>query len=286
VPQWAKVTIAIGVIILVAIVLTWLMRRAIRRFTAGLVAVQGSSLFKVDQRAAQRTKSVSFALRSLATGVIWTVAVLAAFEAADINIGAFVTAASIIGGALAFGAQQIVRDLLAGIFLLAEDHYGVGDSVDLGVASGTVENISLRSTRLRDVEGKVWHIPNGVIQRAGNLSQEWAQAVLDIPITIRADAREAADTITRIARDVNLDPKFGPMILAEPEVVGLTDVFDDRYTIRLVVRTAPNDQIAVRREIRYRLLEAFQAGRLPLPQAGPSDVRVVNLPAVDQPARP
>jgi moderate conductance mechanosensitive channel len=281
-PQWVETLLRVAAVLVAAVLLTGLSRVAIRRFTGGLVTVQGYGPFRRDdERRAQRTRSVGGALRSAAAGVIWTVAVLVMLDTANINITAFVAVTTVVGGAIGFGAQQVVRDILAGLFVLSEDHYGVGDLVDLGHASGTVERVTLRSTRLRDVEGRVWHVPNGQIVRAGNFSQEWSQALLDVPLALDVDPDEAIATIRSIAASVQHDPDVGSKVLAEPEILGVTEVFDDRYVVRVVVRTRPNDKHVVQRAVRLALLKALQADELSLAKAGPASIRL--LPADEPP---
>ncbi len=128
-----------------------------------------------------------------------------------VNLAAIGIGVSIIGVALGFGSQTLVRDFLSGIFMLIEDQYGVGDVIDTGVATGTVEGVSLRTTRLRDTEGVVWHIPNGEIRRVGNKSQQWARVVLDIPVAYDADIARATDVIRRAAERGRVEsrPRLG-----------------------------------------------------------------------------
>src|SRR6185312_10526168 len=133
-------------------------------------------------RRALRAETIGAVLRSVISVLIWATAIIMILDEVGVNLAAIGVGASIIGVALGFGAQQVVRDFLAGTFMIIEDQYGVGDVIDTGVATGTVEGVSLRTTRLRDAEGVVWHIPNGTILRVGNKSQQWARALLDIPV--------------------------------------------------------------------------------------------------------
>jgi small conductance mechanosensitive channel len=189
-----------------------------------------------------------------------------------VNVAAFIAGASIIGAALAFGAQQVVRDLLAGFFMFSEDQYGVGDSVDLGLAEGVVEEVSLRVTRLRDADGKVWYVPHGQIARVANLSQEWAQAVVDVPVARDSDLAAAAAAITAAASELNDDPDVRSDLVGEPRVLGVQQVLDDRIVLRLVVRTRPGARLSVEREIRAHLIEAARHGgfEAPTPAVVPS----------------
>ena len=171
--------------------------------------------------------------------------------------------ASIAGVALSFGAQNLVRDFLAGIFVLLEDQYGVGDVIDAGPATGRVEAVSLRSTQLRDLHGTLWHVPNGQVSRVGNFSQGWAQAVLDVEVDEGADIAES-EAVIRQAADLSGDPTLGPRIQGEPQVWGVERISDGAVAIRLVVRTSPRARWRVERELRARVKAALQEHDVPL----------------------
>jgi small conductance mechanosensitive channel len=160
-----------------------------------------------------------------------------------------------------------VRDFLSGMFMLMEDQFGVGDVVDAGVATGTVEGVSLRTTRLRDIDGVVWHIPNGTIVRIGNKSQQWSRAVVDVPVTLEADAGVATDVIREVANGIWHDPEFASVILAEPSVLGVESLAPGRVVIRVVVRTQPQQQWRVERELRTRIKTALDGVGIALPSA-------------------
>jgi moderate conductance mechanosensitive channel len=185
-----------------------------------------------------------------------------------VNLGPLIAGAGVVGIALGFGAQTVVRDFLSGMFMLVEDQYGVGDIVDLGEATGTVEGVTLRTTRLRDVNGTVWHIPNGEIKRVGNKSQDWARALLDVSVAYGADIAHAKEVIKGVADEVWQDEQLGPSVLEEPEVWGIEDLGADGIAIRLVVKTRPADQFRVMRALRERLKRALDdAGiEIPFPQ--------------------
>lgn len=263
--HWARVLAEIGAIFAVALLVTWLTRRLILR-----------ALRKVrlrQDRAQQRVETLASVLVSFAAVVIWIAALITVLGELNVNIGGVVATATILGGAIAFGAQTIVRDYLAGVFVLTEDQYGVGDIVDLGHATGVVERVTLRSTRLRDNEGRVWHVPNGQVVRVANLSQEWASAVLDVPVRPDADAVHAMQIIGQVARALRDDPVHGAKIMADPEVLGVESVRDDRLLIRLSVRTKPAAQFEVTRLLRLRLLDALRSHDLAIeglkpPEAG------------------
>jgi small conductance mechanosensitive channel len=263
-----KPVIAVIVIILVAIVASWLVKRVIRHSVAGMRSLR-SSIGPVDQRARRRSSTVTAVLNSTAIAVIWTIAIITILSQLGVNVSALVAGASIVGAALAFGAQQVVRDLLAGFFMFTEDQYGVGDTVDLGLATGTVEAVTLRVTRLRDIEGKVWYVPHGQIQRVANLTQEWAQVVLDVPVDRSSDVTEAARQIEAAAASVRDDAAYAGDVLADPRVLGVQDIQDDRIVLRLVMRTSPARQFDLTRAVRARILHAMGAGQLKPPSVQP-----------------
>ncbi len=222
-------------------------------------------------RAAMRTETLGNVLRSLASLIVWTSAVfvaVASLQTIDINLGPLIAGAGVVGVALGFGSQSLVKDFLSGLFMLLEDQYGVGDIIDAGPATGVVEGITLRTTRLRDIEGVLWHVPNGEITRVGNLSQEWSRSLLDIPVSYATDIGEAIDVIKRTADRMWDDRDWRGLILEEPDVWGVEAFGDSAVVIRLVLKVVPAQQWAVSRELRMRLKAAFDdAGiEIPFPQ--------------------
>lgn len=227
----------------------------------------------ISIRTAARAETLGHVLRSVSAFSVWTIAALTVLGEVGINLGPLVAGAGIAGIALGFGAQSLVKDFLAGIFIIIEDQYGVGDIIDVGDASGTlvsgtVESVSLRSTRLRSVNGTVWHVPNGTILRVGNMSQQWARALLDVSVAYGSDIDQAQAVIKRVADEVWQDPVWAGQVLEEPEVWGVENLAPDGVTIRLVVKTQPAEQFKVLRELRGRIKAALdEAGvEIPTPQ--------------------
>lgn len=221
-------------------------------------------------RAAARAQTLGAILRSISAFVVWTIAALTVLGEIGINLGPLIAGAGIAGVALGFGAQSLVKDFLAGIFIIVEDQYGVGDIIDVGevsgtLVSGTVESVSLRSTRLRSVNGTVWHVPNGTILRVGNMSQQWARALLDVSVAYGSDLDLAQTEIKRVADELWRDPTWAGMILEEPEVWGVEELAADGVTIRLVVKTQPAEQFKVLRELRVRLKQGLDAAGIEIP---------------------
>ena len=269
----------IALIVALAMLATALLRRGIRRFTRGLGNVSADVANVADRsagallrtggktsvRTVQRAETIGTLLASAATFSVWAMAALVILGELGVNLAPLVAGAGIVGIALGFGAQNLVRDFFSGIFMLIEDQYGVGDIIDVGPATGTVEGISLRTTRLRDVEGNVWHIPNGEISRVANKSQEWSRALLDIQVAYQTTTDHAMTVIRRVADALQADPEWSTCILAEPEVWGVEDLAADGITIRLVVKTQPLVQWKVARELRARIKQAFDAEGIEIP---------------------
>ena len=218
----------------------------------------------------QRSETVGSVLRSIVTFTVFGIAFVTILGTLGIDLAPLVASAGVIGIAIAFGAQTLVRDFLTGMFMILEDQYGVGDVVDAGPANGTVEAVGLRTTRLRDVNGAVWHIRNGTITRIGNMSQGWARAVLDVPVDHRADIGHARRVIAAVADDVWRNSEVSADILAEPEVWGVEQLTADAVTMRLVVKTAPLRQWEVARVLRERLKVALDEAGIDFPQGAPA----------------
>jgi small conductance mechanosensitive channel len=236
------------------------------------------------ERSKQRAQALGTVLRSVAALTIYGIAAFIVLSEFGVNIGPLIASAGIVGVALGFGAQTLVRDFLSGIFMLVEDQYGVGDVIDVGEANGVVEEIRLRTTRLRDVNGTVWFVPNGEIKRVANKSQQWARAVLDVDVAYDTDLAQAAAVIKDVADAVWREELEIATVLEEPEIWGVERFGADAISIRLVVKVEPGEQWAVSREIRKRLKVAFdEAGiEIPFPQRTiwmhevPADRRVVE----------
>jgi small-conductance mechanosensitive channel len=287
---WARasdVLLAKPAQILLIVAVAWaanhLIRRAIRRFTERIANPEAQERIRrlrrrapdalqshgpQSLRSAARATTLSFVLRSATSAVVWTIAGAMILGELGVSLGPLIAGAGIAGIALGFGAQSLVKDFISGTFMLIEDQYGVGDIIDAGEATGTVEAVSLRTTRLRDVNGTVWHIPNGNILRVGNMSQQWARALLDVSLAVDTDVEHAQDVIKRVADSVWDDPAWRGDILEEPEVWGVEKLGPDAIIIRLVVKTRPSEQFDVMRELRRRLLEAFAAEGIEQPDPG------------------
>jgi small-conductance mechanosensitive channel len=235
----------------------------LRQLSPGVIA---SDVESIKQRSNARAETVGFVLRSFSSTAIWTIAVFIVLSELGINLAPLIAGAGIAGIALGFGAQSLVEDFLSGMFMLIEDQYGVGDVIDVGDAKGTVEKVSLRTTSIRDVQGTVWHFPNGEIRRVGNFSQLWSRALIDVDVAYEADTRLAQGVIQRVATELWEDPKWGEETVMEPpEVWGVQSLGGDAVQIRLVVKTKPSSQWEVERELRLRIKEALDEAGIEIP---------------------
>ncbi len=219
-------------------------------------------------RRKQRAETLGGVLRSITTVTVFTIAGITILGELGVNIGPLVAGAGIVGVALGFGAQTLVRDFLSGLFMLFEDQYGIGDVVDLGDASGTVEAVSLRVTRLRDINGTVWYVRNGEILRVGNMSQNWARTVLDVSVGYGEDLARVRETLVAVCHELWEDEAFRNRVIEEPEVWGVERMEADGVAVRVAVKTAPLEQWAVARELRARIKERFgrEGIEIPFPQ--------------------
>ena len=263
-------------------VLHRLIDRLVRRAEAGVLPDQ-LSRFGVRGKAAseatardlatqtrrvQRAKTMGDLLKSVVTGLL--IAILGTMVLAElgVDIAPIIASAGIVGLAIGFGAQSLVKDFITGIFMIFEDQYGVGDVVDLGEASGTIEAVSLRVTRLRDLSGTVWYVPNGAITRVGNMSQNWSRAVVDVNVGYHEDLVRAQQVLRDVAHDLWQDEDFKDLIIEEPEVTGVEVFGPESVTLRVLVKTAPMEQWGVARALRQRIKARFdhEGIEIPLPQ--------------------
>jgi len=219
-------------------------------------------------RRVQRAKTMGDLLKSVMTGVLIAIFGTMILSQVGVNIAPIIASAGILGIALGFGAQSLVKDFLSGIFMIFEDQYGVGDVVDVGEAIGTVEAVSLRVTRLRDLDGTVWYVPNGEILRVGNKSQNWSRAVVDIGVGYDEDLVRAKRVLGEVAHDLWEDEDYRSVIVEEPEVTGVEALTPDAITLRVLVKTAPMEQWAIARELRQRIKARFdhEGIEIPFPQ--------------------
>ena len=284
----------IAFVLLVALLARAILHRVInkvteRAATAALPATPNGRVRKAAavvpiagmERREQRARALGSILRSGISVIVFGIAALTILGILGFNLAPLLASTAVLGVALGFGAQNLVRDYLAGLLMLVEDHYGVGDTINAGVATGTVEAMSLLTTTLRDVNGVVWHIRNGTIDSVGNESQGWSRAVIDYPVPygedlgrIRALMEQAADSLYR-------ERGWQEVMLEKPEVWGAQELSSKEVTMRLVAKTAPMRQWEVGRELRARVKAALDAAGIQ--PAGP-DTIVISAPPSITPA--
>ncbi len=258
--------------ILIIVSLAWLavmlLRRLARRLMERLKSrdMVGTLAVGASTRRNQRVDALGAVTHSVIGVTVWSVALLTILGATiGLNVAPLLAGAGILGVALGFGAQNVVRDVLSGMFMLIEDQYGVGDVIDVGEAMGVVEGVGLRTTRLRDVTGTLWHVPNGEIRRVGNMSQEWSRALLDIGVAYGSDIDRAAAIIKEVADGMAGEEIYEAIFLADPEIWGVESLADDSVVIRLVVKTRPGEQWAISRELRRRIKLSFDREHIEIP---------------------
>jgi moderate conductance mechanosensitive channel len=257
-----RLALRIALVLLVAFLLRAAAQRLITRVTAraGTDQQQAEHAHAVfGERRIQRGIALASLLGNAASVTIFTIAGLIILGDIGLNLAPILASAGVLGIALGFGAQNLVQDFLAGIFILLEDQYGVGDVADVWGVTGTVEAVSLRITRLRDVNGVVWHIRNGTIKYAGNETHGWARAVVDFPVPYGTSVAAARRTLERAAVAMSTEPRWRASILERPEVWGVETVSPDTLMMRVTARTAPLARAEVTRELRERLKTALDA---------------------------
>ncbi|MFG1989768.1 mechanosensitive ion channel family protein [Actinoplanes sp. NPDC048988] len=259
-------------IILIALLIRWLLHRAIDRLTHTTTRASMPALLKplkeraaqtaeegqyIPERRRQRAEAIGSVLRSFVSAVVFTMAALLVLGEFGFNLAPLLASAGIVGVALGFGAQSLVKDLIAGLFMLLEDQYGVGDTVDLGEATGVVETVGLRITTVRDARGVLWYIRNGEIVRVGNKSQGWAMVVIDIPIGF-VNSEQAIAVLKEAAQRVADAPEHQTEFLEPPDVVGVEQLTVDGAVIRTIAKTTSDGQVAVQRDLRQALTESLE----------------------------
>ncbi|MFG6445477.1 mechanosensitive ion channel family protein [Microbacterium sp. P06] len=272
-----KVLGAVGIVVAAALA-SWVLRVVIRHVVGRVVsgaknkanvddtqALERSPLAAV--RLVQRTRTLGTILQNIVNVIIVIVAlVLVAGVLAPDVLASLTLLTAAIGAGLGFGAQNIVKDVLNGIFIVAEDQIGIGDVVDLGLATGVVEYVSVRVSHVRDVNGTLWYVRNGEILRIGNMSQGWSRVIIDLAVPANADIREVEGAMLDAAKSLTDEPKWRTRIIEQPEVWGLESVSGDALVIRLVMKTRANAKDDVARELRMRLKYAIDELGLTLPQ--------------------
>ncbi|MDR1767858.1 MAG: mechanosensitive ion channel family protein [Propionibacteriaceae bacterium] len=267
----------IGLVVVVAVVGRWLLvrginlavKRAVKRSEKVASGWAGKALgVRSPERYEQRLKTIGTLSGSVVTFTIAVIALITILSLLSVPVAPLLASAGIGGVALGFGAQSLVKDFLAGIAMIIEDQYGVGDLIDTGSATGTVEDVGLRVTRLRDATGQVWYVRNGEILRVGNQSQGWSTAVADVPIAPDEDTAKALAALEQAADEVAAEGEFADVLLERPNVVGVNEMTPYAMTLRIVAKTAPNKHWPVQRALLEQAQNALTAAGIRQPAPG------------------
>jgi moderate conductance mechanosensitive channel len=269
--------IRVALIVVVAYLVSGFLRRLVTRFSGRMEYKIVERLDRAQERGTlsdtqrfrtrrhQRLQAIAGVMRGAVGVTVWLTAILMVIATLGFPLQPLLAGAGLAGIVLGFGAQQLVRDILAGIAMLIEDQYGVGDWIEVEEKIGLVERVGLRSTAFRDVDGTVHHVLNGYIQRVGNLSQEWARATFDVPVSLDADLLAAKALIHEVATELAADPLWGQDIIGPPEIWGVQELGPDGIRIRLVLPTKPMVNFEITRQLRERMKLAFDANGIRMP---------------------
>ncbi|MER5845957.1 mechanosensitive ion channel family protein [Streptomyces sp. NPDC002012] len=280
---WLSTGLRIVLIAAIAIVLRIAIRRAltklIDRMNRSAQAVEGTALGGLlvnAERRRQRSEAIGSVLRSVASFLILGTAALMILGAFQINLAPLLASAGVAGVALGFGARNLVTDFLSGVFMILEDQYGVGDTVDAGVASGEVIEVGLRVTKLRGDNGEIWYVRNGEVKRIGNLSQGWSTAGVDVTVRPTEDLDKVRTVITEAATAMAKEDPWNERLWGPVEILGLDSVLLNSMTVRVTAKTMPGKALSVERELRWRIKQSFDeagirmVGGVPAQGDGPS----------------
>ena len=269
-----QTTVAIVAGMLAIVIARWAITRGVRSVVAGGSSVRRGARRLVGRtrvasvipesdmlavaRRVQRAETIGSVLRSSAALVIGIVVLTVIANIYSWNLGPLLASAGVAGVALGFGAQTLVKDVISGLFLLVEDQYGVGDVIDVGEATGSVEAVGLRVTQIRDLSGTLWYVRNGEVLRVGNMTQGWSKAFVEVLVGPDEDVARAVDLVRAAAADLADDPDLGPLLLAEAEVTGFEDLSAESVRLRAMIKVVPAKQWLVQRELRARIVQRFR----------------------------
>ena len=280
--DWFRINALIILVTIVVAVIVWfVIVRLIKRVTENakkklLVAdrpervrnaehTQDLTAVLMTQRREQRFEAISQLLRSITTFTIVTMSLLIILGQLGVNLAPLIASAGVLGVALGFGAQTLVKDFLSGIFLVLEDQFGVGDVVDLGEATGTVEEVTLRVTRLRDLSGVVWYVRYGEILRVAIRSLGWTLAIVDVPVAYTEDLDRIRRIVEQVADQMDADSRWDGVLFGRPTYAGVESVSGEAVFIRVTARAAPDQQMPAARAVREELKNAFDAAGVKVP---------------------
>jgi len=281
---WPDTLIFIAVTIAVAIILHIFVVTIIKRATKRVRSMAAQPEGAFGHRAATAIGRASGAkpgrtvvhatalahlLKSIWTFVLVIVVVLTILSTLGVSLSPILASAGIGGVVLAFGAQSLIKDYLSGISMIVEDQYGVGDLITVGDVTGTVDDVTLRITKLRDNNGMIWYIRNGEILRVGNISQGYSTGLIDVPVAYDADVNRVTEVLNAVVDEVSNDESLAAKLLEPPQLLGVESITATTLTMRILIRTPPNQQFALARDIRERAMAALSAADIPGPAVLP-----------------
>ncbi|SER74759.1 small conductance mechanosensitive channel [Propionibacterium cyclohexanicum] len=282
-----EIVLTVGVALLCRIVLHQLVRRAVAKADqrlgehTALEMGRAASMVSTSEglshsRGAQRTKTMGSVLMSITDAVLVVIVVLTVLNSINVNIRPALASAGILGVAVGFGAQSLVKDLFSGIFMIMEDQYGVGDIIEIGKLKGTVRSVGFRVTEVQDFNGEVWYVRNGDISTVGNVSQGYSQSFINLLVSIEEDPHRVIKALTRMLEKMDAEPDWHNKMLEEPVLLGLTAVDATTATYQVMIKCPPNAQWEVEREIRVRALTVMARRGISMPRQ-----LITTIPAAD-----
>jgi small conductance mechanosensitive channel len=280
--HWPEIT-ASGVLALVTIFVIALLLNRFLRVMTNLMIKQAATQARAAQVREQQTRTLAGVLYGAGSKIVWVVAVLTALPRIGVNPFPALTLAGLAGVAIGFGAQNLIRDLITGFYIILEDQYVVGDTIQIGDTTGRVEHLTLRRTVLRDARGALVTIANGEIRTVGNLSRDWSQAFVDVSLAPETPLERTLQAVEAAAAELRGDPAWSLALVDGPRILGIQGYDPNASTVRLQVRTAPTRQEEVSRELRRRIQLEFQRQGIPL--SGVQRVELVAAPATAREAK-
>jgi moderate conductance mechanosensitive channel len=261
--HWPEFTLTNAVDLIVIFLIALILNRFLRVLTR-LIIKPASSQSRAAQGREQQTRTLAGVLYSTVSKVVWAVALLTAMKQFNIDPLPALTVAGLASVAVGFGAQNFVRDVITGFYIVLEDQFSVGDTIQVGDTTGRVEHLTLRRTVLRDVRGALVTIANGEIRTVSNLSRDWSQAFVDISVSPEAPLGKVMQILESASAEMRGDPAWSQALVDGPRILGVQTLDRSASTIRLQVRTAPTRQDEVSRELRRRIQTEFQHQGFPL----------------------
>lgn len=267
-------------ILVSGVILLWIVHRVIDRVvdrvvtgvkkSEGVADTQALQASPVEaMRQVQRARTLGTVLNNFSAWAIWIIVAVMVLTELGVAVTPLIASLGILGAALGFGAQSLVKDMLNGLFMVFEDQLGVGDIVNLGTVTGVVERVGIRITELRDPDGTVWYIRNGEILQVGNYSQDWARIILDIPVPYTLDVDEAQEALLAAARQFATSPEWRRKVLEDPEMWGIESISHEALLVRLTVKVRAGEQFVLKRALHRFVKDAL-------------DTRGINIPALNR----